>query len=122
MGVASGKKLNQLAHEEHDTNTYRKRVQAFIDGDTVAYENTSFVTGDSPAVCDVETDIGRLGHAGYVIIDGTGSVLIEFSEDGTTYGGQHTLKGKETMDFENLNISKIRITFVANTSYRIFIV
>jgi len=122
MGVQSGKKLNTLAHEEHDDNTNRKRVQAFIEGDTVAYEDASFVAGDSPAVCSVETDLGRLGHAGYVIIDGTGSILVEFSEDGTSYGGQHTLKGKETLEFENLNISKIRITFVANTAYRAFVV
>ena len=122
MGVQSGKKLNTLAHEEHDDNTNRKRVQAFIEGDTVAYEDTSFVTGDSPAVCSVETDLNRLGHAGYVAVDGFGGLLVEFSEDGTAYGGQHTLKSKEILDFENINISKIRLTFVANTAYRVFVV
>lgn len=106
------------SHEEHDHNTYRKRIATHIDGNTVAYEDTDFASGDSPAVLDVATDLGRLGLKGYFINDGPGRVRIEVSHDGTNYGGLHTLRRGEQMDLGDLKISKIRITYIEPTAYR----
>ena len=97
-----------------DTHTSR--------GLSVSYEDTSFVTGESPAVHDVNTDLGGNGRDGYVVCDGAGDITVEISNDGTNYGGSHTLKKDETLHLEGLNIDKIRITWIADSSYRIFCV
>lgn len=116
------KHLNQMAEEEHDPVEYRKRVSMNVDGTSVSYEDTNFVTGDSPAVLNVQTDLGRLGHDGYIINDGSGNFTVEFSYNGTTYGGLHTIKAAEILELSNLTISKIRLTWVTNSSYRVFCV
>ena len=120
--ASDGRKLNQIASDEHDKTEYRKRVQMYTDGNSVSYEDTSFVTGDSPAVLAVHTDLGRQASKGYFINDGPGNILIELSRDGTTYGGQHTLKGGEIMDLDNFSINKIRLTWAQNTSYRALLI
>ena len=107
------------SHEEHDHTTYRKRIATHIDGNTVSYEDTNFTSGESPAVLDVFTDLGRIGLKGYFINDGPGDLTIEISSNGSTYGGLHTLHGSEQMDLSDLNVKKIRITFVDPTEYRV---
>lgn len=93
-----------------------------IQGRTFVYEDTSFVTGESPRVLDVNTDLGRNSVDGYIINDGTGNILVEFSDNGTNYGGQHTLQKGEVIDLKNLNIDSIRLIWVSNSSYRILVV
>jgi len=87
-------------------------------GRTKAYEDASFVTGESPRVLDVLTDLGRNGHDGYLVNDGVGDIKVELSDDGTTYGGQHTVKKDEIFDLFMLDIAKIRLTWVADCGYR----
>src|SRR5574343_655617 len=87
-------------------------------GRTVSYEDTGFATGDSPAILDVNNDLGRNGRDGYIINDGDGNFTVEISDDGTNYGGSHTLKTGEVMYLEGTDIDKIRITWVSNSSYR----
>lgn len=91
-------------------------------GRSVTYEDTSFVTGDSPAVHDVNTDLSRNGRDGYIVNDGAGDFTVEVSNDGTNYGGLHTVKIGEVMRLKGLNIDRIRITWVADSSYRILVV
>jgi len=91
-------------------------------GRTVTYEDTSFVTGDSPATHDINTDLGRNGRDGYVICDGAGDITIEVSDDGTSYGGTHTMKRGERLSLKGLDIDRIRITWVSDSSYRILVV
>ncbi len=120
--TAIGKKLNSFAQDEHDSTEYRKRVQMYADGNSVSYEDTSFVTGDSPVVMDINTDLGRKGHTGYVAVDGTGNILVEISKDnGTTWGGQHTVKAGEILELDNLIIGRISLVWASNSSYRIFV-
>jgi len=119
--IGTGKKIASIEHEHDDDVEYRKRVATYVDGNTVAYEDTSFATGDSPAVLDVLTDLGRIAHEGYVINDGPGRILVEFSFNTTTYGGQHTLRDGETLSFNNLKIKRIRLTWVDNSSYRVMV-
>ncbi len=109
------------SHEEHDHVEYRKRVATYVDGTSVAYEDTNFTSAESPAVCDVFTDLGRIGHKGYFINDGPGDIQIEISADGITYGGVHTLHGGDVLDFDDLKIKKIRITYIDPTEYRALI-
>jgi hypothetical protein len=91
-------------------------------GRSVSYEDTSFLTGDSPAVHDVNTDLGRNGRDGYVVNDGAGNFTVEISDDGTNYGGAHTLKIGEVLKLGGVDIDKIRVTWVANSAYRIFVI
>jgi hypothetical protein len=118
MAPKGNKKLNSISLDEHDMTEYRKRVATYADGDSVSYENNNFVSGDSPAVLNVFSNLSRNGHKGYLINDGPGSILVEFSSDGDTYGGQHTLKNGEIMILDDLSIKKIRLTYVSDSSYR----
>ena len=120
--ATDSQKLNSLAHAEHDGVEYRKRVQSYADGNSVSYEDTSFVTGDSPAVLAIRTDLGRNGHDGYIINDGAGNIQVEISNDGTNYGGIHTIKVDEILKLAGLTISRIRLTWVSDSSYRCFVV
>lgn len=93
-----------------------------ISGRTYTYEDTSFVTGDSPIVLDVNTDLGRNGVDGYIINDGAGDFTVEFSDDGASYGSIHTIKKGEVMDLKFLDVDSIRITWIADSAYRVLVV
>jgi hypothetical protein len=98
-------------------------VSKTISGRTFKYEDTSFVSGDSPVTHDVNTDLGRNARIGYITCDGPGDILIEISDDGTNFGSQHTLKVEDTLNFEGINVDKIRITHSGtDSSYRILVV
>lgn len=109
------------SHEEHDHVEYRKRVATYVDGTSVSYEDTNFASGDSPAVLDIFTDLGRIGHEGQVINDGPGKLQVSVSADGSTYGGIHTLRGGNIFDLSDLKIKKIRLTYVEPTAYRVMV-
>ncbi len=91
-------------------------------GRTFKYEDISFQTGESPITLDVNTNLGRNATDGYLICDGPGNILVEFSDDGSSFGGQHTLKKRDKINLKNLNIDKIRITWITNSAYRILVV
>lgn len=86
------------------------------------FEDTSFVTGSSPVVHDVNSVLGRNGVDGYIINDGSGNFSVQFSSDGTSYGSKATLKEDEKMVFEAWDINSIKITWIADSSYRILII
>ena len=90
-------------------------------GRSVSYEDTSFVTGDSPMVHDVNTDLSRNGRDGYIVNDGDGNFTFEISDDGDTYGGAHTIKEGETVELKGMDIDSIRVTWVSDSAYRIFV-
>lgn len=94
----------------------------FIDGNTATFEDSSFVTGDSPKTHDVNAALGRNGHDGYIINDGAGDLQYQISKDGITYGGAHTLKKDEMVKLTGLDIDSIKMTWVANCGYRIMVV
>ena len=122
MATKTGPSLGTIQQDEHDHISYAKRVVLVSkNGNTVSYEDTNFITGDSPAVLNVFSDIGEKGDGGYFINDGEGDMKIEISNDGTSYGGQHTIKSGETLDLKGISINKIRITWVSNSSYRVLV-
>lgn len=117
----SGKKIASIEHQQHDDIEYRKRVATYIDGDTASYEDTDFVSANSPAVLDVFTDLDRIAHEGYVINDGPGDFTITFSTNGTDYGGIHTVSAGEILNFSNLKIKKIKLTHIDDSAYRVLV-
>lgn len=94
-----------------------------LPGNDNTYEDTSFTSAESPRVLNVEADLGRKAYDGYIINDGAGDIRFEISNDGTTYGAQHTQKSGEAVVLTGRTISKIRLTWVdANCGYRILVV
>lgn len=96
--------------------------QLWIDGRTASFEDSSFVSGDSPATHDVNGALGRNAHDGYIHNAGSGDLKYEISDDGTNFGGLHTLKAGAKAKLTGLNIDTIRVTWVADTEYYIAVV
>jgi hypothetical protein len=86
------------------------------------YENSSFTAGDSPAVHDFYDDTNRWAIDGWITCDGAGDIQVDYTRDGITYGDKFTMKSGETVDLLRLDIKKIRVTRVADSAYRIFLV
>ncbi len=93
-----------------------------LPGNDNTYEDTSFTSAESPRVLDVEGQLGRKAYDGYIVNDGAGDIRFEISNDGTTYGAQHTLKKDDIVNLRHRTISKIRLTWVADCGYRILVV
>ena len=95
----------------------------------VTFIDNSFVVGDSPVAHDVATALGRAGTQGFIDNFGTGDLTFSISSDGTSYGDEITLKKGDGFGFGGgirmldavLPISKIRVTWVGDTSYKIFV-
>lgn len=87
--------------------------------ETFVSRDTSFVVGDSPATLDVNTTLARNANQGHIINDGPGEFTVAISTDGTNFGTAFTLLAGETFDLIGENVDSIRITWVANSSYRV---
>jgi len=85
----------------------------------VTFEDTNFVAGDSPAVLDFNAAAGRNSVDGYVICDGPGSFTVEFTRDGATYGGVWTMYSGEMIGVRNYDIDSLKITWTADSAYRV---
>jgi hypothetical protein len=83
------------------------------------FEDTSFVTDDSPVTLDVNTALGRNATSGYIVNDGAGNFTVAFSIDGTTFGDAITMKKNETLRFTDQSVDSIKITWISDSSYRI---
>ncbi len=94
----------------------------YISGRTAAFEDSSFVTGDSPATHDVNAALDRNAHDGYIHNAGSGDLQFSISDNGSDYGGTHTLKAGAKAKLTGLDIDTIKITWVADTEYYILVV
>lgn len=84
------------------------------------FEDTNFVTGDSPITLDINTALGRNATNTQVINDGPGSFTIESSTDGAAFGDPITIKASDPpFCYEDIDIDSIRITWVADSAYRV---
>jgi len=87
------------------------------------FEDTNFVTGDSPAIVDINTALGRNANYVQIINDGPGDFTIEASNDGVAFGDAITIKGTDPpFAYENLDIDSVRITWVSDSAYRVIAV
>lgn len=86
-------------------------------------EDSNFVTGDSPFTANILSGLGRSGIEGYIINDGLGDLTFAISNDGgISFGSEITLKQTDNpWRFSGQKIDQIRVTWVSNTAYRIFI-
>ena len=87
--------------------------------ETFVSEDTSFVVGDSPATLDLNATLRRNANQGFVVNDGPGDFTVGISTDGTNFGTAFTLKAGEVFDLIGENVDSIRITWVANSAYRV---
>ena len=83
------------------------------------FEDTSFVTGDSPVTLDLNTALGRNATEGYIINDGDGNFTVAFSTNGTDFGDAITMKKNEIIDFKDISVDSLKITHVTDSAYRI---
>ena len=105
--------------EVHAESDALQTVPGPVKASNVVFEDTSFVTGDSPATHDVNAALGRNSIAGYIANDGAGDFTVDISRDGISFDAAFTMKFKEVVCLDHMSIDKIRITWSANSSYRI---
>ena len=87
------------------------------------FEDTSFVTGDSPATVDINTALGRNASYVQVINDGPGNFTMAASNDGAAFGDEITIKASDPpFVLEDLDIDSVRITWVSDSAYRVIAV
>lgn len=128
-GVAQGFKVQGLKLGVGAEGEYRELSdadplpvrQAQFDALIHTYEDTDFVTGDSPAVLDVNTDLARDGREAQVINDGPGMILVAISNDGISFSTPLTLRAGERFRVDGLRIDTIRLTWVADSAYRVVV-
>ena len=84
--------------------------------------DTSFVTGDSPVTLDVNATLLRNSIDGYIMNDGAGSFTVNLSQDGSTFGNDILINNGESFSLKTISIDKIKITWIADSSYRVFAV
>jgi len=77
--------------------------------DLQPYRNANFQVGDSPAILDVLTDVGRITYNGEIDNDGAGDLIISLSSNGTDYTDQSYLKAGEQADLRTFETKKIKI-------------
>ena len=112
-----------VQHREHDSDAEAKKVVSVATpGRSVSYEDASFEAGDSPAVLDVNNDLSRNARDGYIIVDGVGNITVEISDNSTLYGGIHVVKAGEILKLGGIDIAKVRLSWISDSSYRCFFI
>ena len=86
------------------------------------YEDTSFVTSESPRILEIRDDLAnKPANIGIFINDGAGDILIAIQNDERSdYGDNFTTKNGDMLTLNGLNIRRIRLTWGSNSSYRSF--
>ena len=86
------------------------------------FEDTSFVTGDSPVTLDLNAALGRNATEGFIINDGAGNFTVAFSTNGTDFGDAITMKKNEKITFTKISVDSFKITWVADSAYRVSVI
>lgn len=93
-----------------------------INDTPIFFEDTNFVSGDSPAVLDINQALGRNGTRGTIINDGDGDFTVSFSNNGNVWGDEIRIETQEQIDFEGISVDSLRITHVSDSSYRVLVI
>ena len=85
------------------------------------YDSSSFTAGDSPAILDVQTDLGAQILTCVLIVDGPGDIAISNSNDGgATFGPDFFQKAHEDIDAILSGTRQIKLTHTGvDSSYRV---
>ena len=86
------------------------------------FEDTSFVTGDSPVTLDINAALGRNATQGSIINDGLGNFTVAFSTNGSAFGDAITMKKNEVLNFNSISVDSLKITWVADSAYRVTVI
>ncbi len=87
-----------------------------------AGSDSSFVTGDSPAVIDVNNDLGRNGMSGYFVNDGDGDINIKISNSGAVSTEDAILlKANDVFSLDGKDVDQIQVLWVADSAYRYYV-
>lgn len=97
-------------------------LAAAVTDDLQTASDTSFVTGDSPATIDMNDALSRNATSFTVFNDGPGDFTIATSNNGAAFGGEHTMKSSEVFSTDDLSVDTLRITWVADSAYRVVFV
>ncbi len=89
------------------------------DNNPITFIDTSFVVGDSPVTLDLNTPLGRNATQFSVQNDGNGIFTVATSLDGAIFGDEKTVKNGEVYQIDALSVHSMRITHVADSSYRV---
>jgi hypothetical protein len=86
-----------------------------------ASESTSFTTAaGSPIYFTPATTLNYNCTKGMIANDGAGNISVSLSFDGTNYMGNMTMKSGEVLPLDGLSVNKVRITYVADSAYRVW--
>lgn len=83
------------------------------------FEDTNFVSGNSPALLDCNAALGRNATEFTVINDGAGDFLTATSNNGVSFSDDHTTKNGETYALDDISVHTIRITHITDSAYRV---
>ncbi len=89
------------------------------DSAPITFEDTAFISGDSPASLDCNAELGRNATQFSVQNDGAGNFTVSISIDGAVFGDEKTVKNAEVYTIDALSIDTIRITHIADSAYRV---
>ena len=82
-----------------------------------SFNDTSFVTGDSPVTHNIHTVLSRNANDGFIDNYGSGDMQYSISEDGTNFGDNVYLPAGAQDDLRGYSMYHIKVTWVADTSY-----
>lgn len=117
VAIDSDKNIVAIATEEKQDDIISQLSPV---ADTPEYfEDTDFVTGESPAILDFNGALDRNATKGSIINDGPGDFTVAFSIDGANFGDAIRLEINESIQFAKLSVNSIQITWVANSAYRV---
>ena len=92
----------------------------------VGYKAYEFTINAGANEHDFFSDTGKRATSGRIVNDGAGELTFAVLSNtngpihiGKTYGDEITLMSEEEFGLDGLEIEKIRVTWVADTSYRI---
>ncbi len=90
--------------------------------DYFSNHDSSFTSGDSPAILSVKSSLSKIGVDGYIICDGAGDIHVKLSSDGVNYGSIIPIKyGDQPFSLKNRIVNKIQIIHTGtDSSYRVF--
>ena len=114
--------IDSSGHLQIDVLTLPDVVIAAVNDTPEVFEDTSFVSGDSPVTLDCNTELGRNARQFSIQNDGLGDFTVSISNDGDVFGDEKTVKNGEVYAISDISVDSIRITHVADSAYRVTVI
>jgi len=82
-----------------------------------SYSNSNFTVTET---LNIFATLKRNAIDGYIVCDGAGDISFSISQDSTNFGDEIILKENEKFPLTYIDTNKVKVTYIANSSYRIF--